>query len=150
MANNPYQPPPVIEESGSAENVLAQFLRWLLSTPTSYRFGNGGPLLYNGIQFRIPTKDRQTLYADSPSAKESDERMQLVVQVVLETTPKLVRDYPSLRRRLAGCQLVVRLIDHYNAPIHDFKRQLETNKLVADILSETLDNLQQDETITNV
>ena len=77
------------------------------------QFRRGEMVIVDGIAFYLDPKDSSVLFAASPSAKTTDERMSLVVTESIRVLPQLFLRRPILKRLVRGRTLVVRLVGSY-------------------------------------
>lgn len=112
MSLNPYEPPAAPNKQVSWWESL---LRWL-SPPAAkpeLQFPDGGKLIVEGIAFYLDMFDATRLYAASPSAVDTEERMNLVVAEAVRTFPIFLRDNPGALPLIRGRKMTVRLIQDY-------------------------------------
>lgn len=122
MMSNPYEPPPATEPNDSW---LAKFCR-LFSRPAASReipFEDGGKLITDGIAFYLDRSDATRLFAASPSAVHTDQRLNLVISQVLLVFPLFLKDNPKFEPLVRGRKICVRLIDTYADAPTEFVRE---------------------------
>lgn len=100
----------------SGHDRLSQWVAFLLRFPwtEALHFSRGGLLIVDGIAFYLDPKDTSNAFAASPSANDTDERMNLIVAEAIRVLPILLAKSPSLTRILRGRKLVVRMSDEYS------------------------------------
>lgn len=59
-------------------------------------FADGDACICNGIAFFIDPNDPHVLYAASPSAEDSERRMNLIIAEVIRVLPNFLTDFPQL------------------------------------------------------
>ena len=87
-------------------------------------FAAGDAIICNGIAFFIDPGDPGVLYAASPSAEDSERRMNLIVAEVIRVLPNFLTDFPQLHPQLRGRKIAVRMISDYSDTHSPFRRQL--------------------------
>ncbi|WP_417737355.1 hypothetical protein [Rosistilla oblonga] len=136
---NPYQPPrPVVP----ADSRLSRFVKFLRRFPwtTSSRLLGGGLVIIDGIAFYLDPSDSSVVFAASPSATNTNERMNLIVAEAVRVLPILLAESSSLTRILRGRKMVVRMLDDYSSSSHAVIRE---EVLDWDILNAIIDGGSQ-------
>lgn len=76
-------------------------------------FRRGDIVIVYGIAFYIDPDNASVLFAASPSTKNTDDRMDLVVAESIRALPYLFSRRPGLERLIRGRILIVRLVESY-------------------------------------
>lgn len=110
---NPYLPPTPTPETPRSPSAIGRLLRELPIVRT-LAFRRGDVSIIGGIAFYVDPKNTSLLFAASPSAVVTDERLDLVVSEAIRNLDNLLSPHRGLRRFLRGRTLAVRLTETYN------------------------------------
>ncbi|WP_345319783.1 hypothetical protein [Novipirellula rosea] len=132
---NPYHPPTPV---ASTHNRISRFIELVRRFPwtTSSRFSRGELVIVDGIAFYLDPDDSSIAFAASPSATNTNERMNLIISETIRVLPTLLTDSPSLTRILRGRRLVVRMLNEYSGSSNAVVRE---EVLAWDILNAIID-----------
>lgn len=96
---NPYEPPRTQADSKPRLN--------------AEMFLSGQPFIHYGVVFFVEGGDSMAIHAALPLAEDSEELIQRNVQEAMRVLPEFLDLAPTLRPRLVGRQLVIRMIASY-------------------------------------
>ncbi len=119
---NPYQPPATVAATHSRLSRFARFLRCFPWTTTS-RLISGELVIIDGIAFYLDPDDASVVFAASPSATNTTERMNLIVAESIRVLPLFLAESSSLTRVLRGRRLIVRMLGDYSNSTHAVIRE---------------------------
>ncbi|MCR9210141.1 MULTISPECIES: hypothetical protein [Rhodopirellula] len=119
---NPYQPPATVAAPHSRLSRFARFLRCFPWTTTS-RLISGELVIIDGIAFYLDPDDLSVVFAASPSATNTTERMNLIVAESIRVLPLFLAESSSLTRILRGRKLIVRMLGDYSSSTHAVIRE---------------------------
>lgn len=111
--SNPYLPPTPTPEVPHRLFAIGRLLRELPFVRT-LAFRRGDVSIIGGIAFYVDPKNKSLLFAASPSAAVTDERLELVVSEAIRNLDDLLLPHRGLRRFLRGRTLAVRLTGTYD------------------------------------
>lgn len=119
---NPYQPPATVAAPHDRLSRFARFLRCFPWTTTS-RLISGELVIIDGIAFYLDPDDSSVVFAASPSATNTTERMNLIVAESIRVLPLFLAESSSLTRILRGRKLIVRMLGDYSSSTHAVIRE---------------------------
>lgn len=120
--HNPYQPPATVLHSPSRLSRIARLLRCFPWTASS-RLLSGELVIFDGIAFYLDPDDSSAIFAASPSATNTTERMNLIVAESIRALPLFLAESSRLTRILRGRKLIVRMLDAYSSSKHAVIRE---------------------------
>ncbi|GAA5504565.1 hypothetical protein Rcae01_00004 [Novipirellula caenicola] len=109
---NPYRTPVSLPTNRSRVSELTRLFR-RLPLVRYFAFRRGDVVIVDGIAFYVDPKDSSRIFAASPSAKNTDDRLELVIAESIRALPCLFSRRPGLKRLVHGRIFVVRLIGSY-------------------------------------
>lgn len=140
---NPYQSPVAVDRYQSWWTKLRGLLGPNSSTHAS-AFSSGDAIICCGIAYSIDPDNSSFLYASSPSAETSQERMNLIIAETIRVLPIFLADYPELHPLIRGRKLAVRMTKSYSNAKSDVLRVVE---LEWDIVDAVLASDPDDESV---
>tara|TARA_A100000171_G_scaffold44516_1_gene47418 strand:- start:332 stop:643 length:312 start_codon:yes stop_codon:yes gene_type:complete len=84
---------------------------------------SGELVIIDGIAFYLDPDDLSVVFAASPSATNTTERMNLIVAESIRVLPLFLAESSSLTRILRGRKLIVRMLGDYSSSTHAVIRE---------------------------
>ncbi|TWU48525.1 hypothetical protein Poly51_44250 [Rubripirellula tenax] len=94
-------------------NTFAEFTDELDADALKPRFIDGQAIVFCGIAFFVDPDESSRLYAASPTATNTIERMQLITSEVIRHLPHFLAEHQNLHKFLQGRKIVVRMVESY-------------------------------------
>lgn len=128
---NPYETPlPVDPEPSWWDRIRGWFVKRRIASVKPIRFSQGHAVIFSGIAYFIDPKVPDELYAASPSIIDTTERMNLIESEAREHLPALLESSRSLKRKIVGRRLVVRIVESYADGQNSFLSERATDHVV--------------------